>query len=199
MFFDPDADIDIKDGGNLPHWHQDGKIQFVTFRLADSLPANVTHELKSKVEEFRKLHPQPWSDNVLRKYWNIIGPMEERLLDKGYGSGVLKIKEIRDIVKNAILYQDGIDYNIIAFVIMPNHVHLLIQLFEDKTLSKILHSVKRFTAYSINKLLNQQGQLWLNESFDRIVRSQKHLDHCIRYIKENPQHLSSDQFELYIK
>lgn len=198
MYYDPNSELNIQNGGNLPHWHQDEKIQFVTFRLADSLPSCVITELKTKIEEFKNLHPKPWNGDTTRKYWNFVGPLEERLLDNGHGSCILKHKESRDIVKNAILYRDGIDYNIIAFVIMPNHVHVLIQPLGKLSLSKILHSVKRFSALNINRLIQRSGKFWMSESFDRIVRSPLHLKRCIQYIKNNPKNLDSDQFEIYI-
>lgn len=198
MFYDPHSELEIKDGGNLPHWHQDGKIQFVTFRLADSLPLCVITELKTKIEEFKNLHPKPWSCDTKREYWNFVGPLEERLLDNGHGSCILKYKEPRDIVKNAILYRDGIDYNVIAFVIMPNHVHVLIQPLGNLSLSKILHSIKRFSAVNINRLMQRSGKFWMNESFDRIVRSPLHLKRCLQYINNNPGTLDTDQFEVYI-
>lgn len=198
MFYDPHSELEIKDGGNLPHWHQDGKIQFATFRLADSLPSCVLSELNAKIEKFKNLYPKPWSSDTTREYWNFVGPLEERLLENGHGSCILKHKEVRDIVKNSILYRDGIDYNVIAFVIMPNHVHVLIQPIGNLSLSKILHSIKRFSAVNINRLTQKSGKFWMSESFDRIVRSPSHLKRCIQYIKNNPGTLDTDQFEVYI-
>ena len=198
MFYDPKASKDVKSGGNLPHWQQDGKVQFVTFRLADSLPSHVISELKSMVEEFKRLHPQPWNHETRREYWELIGPKEERLLDKGHGSCILKKPEIREIVRSAILHQDHKAYHIIAFVIMPNHVHILIQPLGNISLSTILHSIKRFSALQINHILNRQGQLWMNESFDRIVRSKEHLNHYIEYIKSNPIGFRADEYLLYV-
>lgn len=198
MFYDPNAETDITDRGNLPHWHQAGKIQFVTLRLADSLPLAVRNELKAKEEQFKQFHPLPWSPEIKKLYWKTIGPMEERLLENGYGSCVLKSKEVRDIVANAIMYKDTVNYNVIAFVIMPNHVHLLIQPSGPGTLSTILHSIKRFSSLQINKLLNRTGSLWMSESFDRIVRSAGQLKHYVEYIKENPRNLKPTDYTLYI-
>lgn len=55
-------------GTNLPHWHQDGKTQFVTFRLADSIPQSKIEELKAYKQEWMKAHPYPWSQEVQEEY-----------------------------------------------------------------------------------------------------------------------------------
>lgn len=89
-FLNFDQPIDKHTGGNLPHWHQDGKIQFVTFRLADSLPTAVIEELKYRKETFLRNHPRPWDMTVQKEYWNQIGPMAEQLLDNGHGSCLLR-------------------------------------------------------------------------------------------------------------
>ena len=76
-FLNFDQPIDKHTGGNLPHWHQDGKIQFVTFRLSDSLPTAVIEELKYRKETFLRNHPRPWDMTVQKEYWNQIGPMAD--------------------------------------------------------------------------------------------------------------------------
>ena len=198
MFYDSHKPKAVTNRGLLPHWHQDRKVQYVTFRLGDSLPATLRSQIKFQIEQFYIHHPQPWDKDTQKEFYNIIDKRTEDYLDNGYGSCILKQKSIRDIVSKAIMYKDNVDYNVIAFVIMPNHVHLLIQPLEDNLLSNILHSIKRFTAASINKALNRHGQLWMKESFDRIVRGPEHLNHYIEYIKNNPKNLPSDHYQLYV-
>ena len=70
---------------------------------------------------------------------------------------------------------------------MPNHVHLLIQPYKGHALSKILHSIKSYTAHEINKQLNQKGEFWQDESYDRIVRGPEELSHFREYIRRNPE------------
>lgn len=197
-FLNFDQPIDKHTGGHLPHWHQDGKIQFVTFRLADSLPLCQLETLKFEADRFRRNHPEPWSPSVSKEFWSKIGPMEERFLDSGHGSCVLRHPAVRDVLAQAIRYNDGVEYNVVAYVIMPNHVHLLLHLPGNLELSKILHSIKRYSARKINIMLNRHGRLWMNESFDRIVRSYSHLNRCIEYIKKNPANFPASDYTLYI-
>ncbi len=73
-----------------------------------------------------------------------------------------------------------------AFVVMPNHVHALVQPWVDHALESILHSWKSYSANAINRRLGRRGRLWLDESFDHIVRNGDHLDGLRSYIRENP-------------
>ncbi|MCH5246065.1 MAG: transposase [Muribaculaceae bacterium] len=198
MFLDKKQHIQKSAGGNLPHWHQDETIQFVTFRVADSLPQDVLIELNRASEKFKQQHQLPWDLNTKRKYREIISLAEEKLLDNGYGSCPFKSDKTRKILRESIFYNDGKDYEIIAYVIMPNHVHLLIQLFDDNKLDDILRSIKGYTARKINKLYNRTGKFWMRESFDRIVRNVNELLQYIEYIEMNPKFLPDGEYELYI-
>ncbi len=69
---------------------------------------------------------------------------------------------------------------------MPNHVHILIEVFNGFSLSEIIHSWKSFSANQINKLLNRTGQVWMMEYFDRYIRDYEHFDKVVNYIHNNP-------------
>jgi len=197
-FLDRTEEIIISTGDILPHWHQSGKIQFVTFRLADSLPQVKIIELKSLISNFERQHPKPWDETIIAKYHKIIGPRYERLLDNGYGDCILKGRNCQEIIKNSIFFYNDNKYNIIAFVIMPNHVHILLKLNDDYRLGTVIQSIKRHTAREINKLLVRKGAVWMKGYFDRIVRSEDHLKHYINYIINNPRHSSPGEFYLFV-
>ena len=98
----------------------------------------------------------------------------------------------RRIALDACLYWNGRKCHIHACVVMPDHVHLLLTPLATgrdqcyHSLSEILHSIKSFSALEINRLLGRQGPLWLDENFDRIVRSQDEFREKWEYIRENP-------------
>lgn len=197
-FLDKTGYIEISTGGNLPHWHQDGKLQFVTFHLADSLPQSVIEEKAALLRSFRENNPEPWSPSTARRYRHLIGERTERLLDREYGSCILRKKDVRDEVAACMHFMDGKRYDLIAYVIMPNHVHPIFRPYEGEVTSKILHTLKSFSAHKINKLLNLSGELWKREGFDRLIRNEDDLKLKIAYILNNPRYLTSDQFDLYI-
>ena len=74
------------------------------------------------------------------------------MLDKGHGSCLLKDKIVRDPLSDAILHYDGGEWNVMAYVIMPNHVHLLVQLIGEKPLDKLMKSVKMYAANNVARL-----------------------------------------------
>ena len=196
-FLDKNSEIKIKVGGYLPHWFQDGKMQYVTFRLFDSLPKNKIDELKECIAQFEKFHPKPWTLKTKKEYKSRFGHIREELLHQGYGSCLLANSKVREIVSSAILYKDNQDYYVYAYVIMPNHIHLLIQPFERKELEKILHSIKLYSARKINMFLGRKGRLWCKESYDHIVRDYDEMKHCYSYIINNPKNLPPNSFTLY--
>lgn len=159
------------DRGYLPHYDKPGLVQAVTFRLADSLP-------KEKRSEWE--HLLQFTDDGER-----IRQIED-YLDRGAGSCVLRQPECAEIVQNALLHFDGERYHLIAWCVMPNHVHVLFEIFAGHPIGKVIHSWKTFTARVINKLLGQSGQLWQDDFFDTFMRNDEHQAAEACYIERNP-------------
>ena len=183
--------------GNLPHWHIDGALQFVTFRLADSLPKEKRLELEEMEKAFLKNHPKPWSSDEEEQHFKIFGNKIEKYVKAGLGSCCLRSKNIRKIVEEAFFHFDGERYKIHSFVIMPNHVHVLVEPFGQNTLSEITHSWKSFSAHEIAKVLKSNGSVWQKESFDRLIRDEKHYKITLEYIKKNPFGLKKREYSFY--
>lgn len=98
---------------------------------------------------------------------------------------------MREVIAACLKKLDGAEdgYALDAFVVMPNHVHVLVSPRDKAELSEICRTWKSVTAHEVNKLLGRSGPLWQQESWDRIVRSPEHLEKYRRYIRENPLHL----------
>ncbi|MFL6373461.1 MAG: transposase [Pyrinomonadaceae bacterium] len=90
------------------------------------------------------------------------------------------------MVQAALLKFHDERYRLDSWVIMPNHVHVLLRALADHPLDKILHSIKSFTALEANKMLGRRGRFWMREAFDRYIRSEAHYGHVIHYIENNP-------------
>ena len=105
-------------------------------------------------------------------------------------SVLLKKASNRKIVEDALFFFDGKRYELIASVVMPNHVHILIKLNENHKLTEIMHSLKSYTARKINENENRTGPVWQSESYDRLIRDQKHFDNIVRYIIANDKDLA---------
>lgn len=126
----------------------------------------------------------------------------EKWLDAGYGACLLKNETCAAHVVDAMHYFEGDRCELGCYVIMPNHVHLVIRPLEpeEDPLESILQSWKRHTAYRINRHVGRRGALWQEESFDRIIRDEDHLYRSIQYIGRTPAFagLRDGEFVLWI-
>lgn len=197
-FYDKFDDLRMWADKDLPHCEQKGIVQFVTFRLGDSLPQSRIAELKEAREIFKANNPEPWSEETTMKFRNLVGRFESKLLDKGYGSCILRDPRARSVVEESLHYNDKVRYDLIAYVVMPNHVHVLFRPYPDSKLEEIIHTLKSFTATRINKSLGRRGNVWMSNYFDRMVRSEEHLEYCIKYIRQNPRFLKAADYALFI-
>ncbi len=185
IFFNKDTPVS-KYSGWLPHWRQSGKVYFVTFRLADSAAQSDLAKWEEEKRIWKSFHPEPWNDADWAEYHERFTEKIEALLDAGHGSCVLADPRAASVVERALRFFDGERYWLGSYVVMPNHVHVLVQPAPNHTLTSILHSWKSFTAKEINALLGTDGSVWRNEYFDHIVRSESQLRKFITYISENP-------------
>jgi len=155
----------------IPHFDVPEIRQMITFRLGDALPAHVVAAWKERLAQ--ESTPELWTN--LEKY-----------LDAGHGSCLLQQERVGRIVEDALLHFDGERYRLLAWVVMPNHVHVLAEMQEGYPLSKVAHSWKSYTAKRINDLLGRSGTLWQRELYDRYIRNENHLGSSINYIHQNP-------------
>ena len=189
-FFDKNDTEHLSWSYQLPHWHQNEKYVFVTFRLADSLPQNKLNELRDEKLKWEKLHPLPRSEKDEKEYQKLFGSVIDRWLDNNYGACLLQKDENRAIVENALHFYDGLRYELISYVVMPNHVHILVRALGDREILSTIYSIKNYTARQINKATGSRGHLWQSESFDRLIRSEEHLKRVIHYIVRNNPRLA---------
>ncbi len=184
-FFNPEADVHNYSGW-LPHWRQENKLYFITFRLADSVAQNQLHAWAAQKEIWGSHHPQPWDEKTWQEYHQRFTETMERMIDAGYGSCSLRIPAVTEVVEKAFHHFDGDRYQLGDYVIMPNHVHLLVRPAGGHAVEEILHSWKSFTAKQANAVLQRTGDFWRDEYFDHLVRSASQFEKFRNYIRENP-------------
>ena len=159
--------------GYLPHVDPGEYTQFITFRLADSMPQTVLERWQMDLQ-----HGEITDAGMRRRI--------EIYLDQNYGARWLADPRIASLVRNSLLKFDGERYRLFAWVIMPNHAHILIRPLQGRPISEIMQSLKSFTSHEANKILGRKGHFWSKEYFDRYIRSPKHFLAVVRYIEENP-------------
>jgi len=198
--FDEHGDLQ-RSRRNLPHWEQVGATYFVTFRLADAVPASLASEWRNELQNWRRFHPEPLDDEGRKEYRRRFLQVREDWLDQGHGSCLLRQPKASAIVAEALRHFDSHRYHLDTFVVMPNHVHALVQPLPGHSLKEILRSWKSYSARQINKAVGRSGTVWMEESFDRIVRDWDALLKCRNYIARNPEkaHLPVGAFILSLE
>ena len=155
---------------HLPHFDAPGTRQFITYRFADAMPA-------SRRNEWRAFLALEDEDEKQRKI--------EAYLDKGYGKCHLRDPRIAALVQENLWHHDGLKYRLQAWVIMPNHVHALTEIW-NVPMGEILKSWKSYTAKEANKLLGRIGTFWEEDYFDHYLRDDEHFRRVLHYIENNP-------------
>ena len=177
--------------GYLPHYDDGRSIQSITCRLIDALPAEVVI----------KLREQNLDDEAQRI-------AIEKSLDAGWGSCVLHEARNAQAVIDTWKHHEGVGYHLHAWVVMPNHVHVLVEPLTRKPIGEIVAAWK---SVSTRRILASGGapgsatalgrnqparrpslraavkrQLWQPDYWDRFIRNERHYHAVIEYIHQNP-------------
>jgi putative transposase len=221
-YFNPKEEVGVIHR-QLPHWDQAGTYAFVTFRLNDSLPRQLVHQLTKeraellsaagidpevvafKAESFRRnellstaLDKLP-DREASRLRWRLFAAWDAKL-DKVCGQCWLRKSDASRIVSDGLLKFDNDRYTMAAFVIMPNHVHLLAAFREPGMITTQGAEWRRFFAREINAMVGSSGHFWQEDQFDHLVRSEVSFDRIRRYIIDNPEKakLRCGEYRLYV-
>jgi putative transposase len=178
----------------LPHFDVPGLIQHITFHLADSLPKQAIERMQMEVD----LMPES-NRAVARRQWI------QQFLDQGIGSCVLGHPDCAEIVQESLLFGDGDRYRLFAWVVMPNHVHVLIEQLPGWPMRKVVQGWKRHTSRRIHRLgfdlmapictaedvecnstIPGGSALWHRNYWDRYIRNDRHFAAAKQYVEDNP-------------
>ncbi|CAN5830956.1 transposase [soil metagenome] len=185
-FFHPDANV-TKTHHKLSHWQQGEVPILVTFRLADSLPQLLLHPWRIARDGFYEAHPKPWDAATEARFHRQFSTKLEDYLDAGHGCCALRDPRMAKIMSNRLHHFDGQRYQLWAYVIMPNHVHVLFMLKDVESLPAAVQGWKSVSSHLIQKsgycALNP---FWQPDYFDRLIRSPEHFHTVQTYIRENP-------------
>lgn len=164
--------------GYLPHCDYPGLTQFVTFRLIDTMPASRRNEWEHLLS----------IENVAEKRTKL-----EEYLDRGMGRCWFRDPQISHLVEASLQHHHNVQYELLAWCVMPNHVHVLLRIWK-MPLGKIIQSWKRYVATRAFQLIrsttftapgNNDG-FWEREYWDTFMRDEKQEHTAIRYIENNP-------------
>ena len=187
----------------LPHYHPPDGTMHVVFRLAGSLPPRAIEDLRSARAKRETMIASIKSQK--HKYEEWLSHHEayfakfDTLLDGNTtGPRWLADSRVAEIVAEAIHFRDKRQYGLLAFTIMPNHVHIVCTVGRpdwasyksrhksSTTLSDILENLKWYTALKCNRILERTGQFWQHESYDHVIRDGEELERTLWYVLYNP-------------
>jgi hypothetical protein len=159
--------------GKLPHWDEPGACQFLTWRLAGSVPEDVQSELQLAARSGAESR---------RRYWQLL----EEALDLGHGTCLLSRPQAGAAAVESFLALHGTLVTVHAFVVMPNHCHLLLTIDPGFQIGELVRRLKGSSARAVNRASGRTGQVWQEDYFDRVVRDDDHFVRTLKYIEWNP-------------
>ena len=156
--------------GYLPHYDMPGLTQFINYRLDDAMPASLRHEWAALLE----------IGDELKRRTKI-----EEYLGQACGSCLFRDQRAAAVIEENWLHLDGKDYRLLAWVVMPNHVHLLVEIWQTPQ-AQLVKNWKGYSARRLNRALGRSGKLWQDDYWDRYIRDEVHYRKVVQYIEWNP-------------
>ena len=167
---------------NLPHFYNQDAIYDISFRLVNTVPKSIFDKYFFEKECLIKKRKHKEIDQLYKDY------IEDFLDNSGNEKDWLFNEAICKEVISAIQFYNEKRYSVIAYCIMPNHVHLILNTmnYTFHPIGDLLKSIKQFSGKQANKILNRKGQFWHGESYDHIIKSRNELAERIDYLINNP-------------
>jgi REP element-mobilizing transposase RayT len=180
--------IDRHYARHLPHQVPKGFPIFLTWNLKGAMPRSAIEELLRERHRLEDQAPRPGETAIERRIREskMIFASADRFLDRAL-DGPMHLKDPRaaKIVEDSIVFGAGERYDLFAWCVMSNHVHVL--LTPHWELSKVTQRIKGYTAHQINGLHNARGRaFWQDESYDHWSRDEEEMFRIIHYIENNP-------------
>lgn len=167
---------------NLPHFQPKDGMFFITYRLKGSLPKKLLTEY---LIEYERLYLDSKTKNTASL---LFIEMADKYLDSNKKIDYLKNPSIAKIVKDSLHFFDGKYFKLIAYCIMSNHVHVIVDQngYEDIPLSEVFGRIKSFSASKCNKFLGKTGPFWASEIYDHLIQDTNDAEYYIKYTLQNP-------------
>ena len=183
------GEVRIRNRGRLPHWEKEEGLYFITFHLGDSLPRQALHEMVERNRIFAAAKSvgaplTPAQEVFTAKYSQ---KRIEEYFDRGSGDCFLKDPRVADATAQALRFWHGRRYRLVAWCIMPTHVHVICHLLPGENLSDVLRGWKVYSAREANRILGRRGRFWRREYYDRLIRGDGELQRAAQYVLSNPE------------
>ncbi|HYG77754.1 MAG TPA: DEAD/DEAH box helicase, partial [Planctomycetota bacterium] len=190
-----DFQPNLRYGAHLPHLTLKDSTYFVTFRLADSVPTALLETWKAEREIALRNPDRVLSVKAQAELDDLFSQRIDQHLDNGTGKCWMKDPAVAAVVEDALKHFDGERYILLAWSVMPNHVHAVFQPLGQNSLSEILHSWKSYSSKAANDLLKREGKFWQEEYYDHLIRDDADYQQCLEYTYYNPEKSGLDNWK----
>ena len=180
----------IRRGYSYPHRERENAIYHIGFRLYDSIPSSIIRDLqmRRKLMEAQLMDKRgQLSEYDCEQLDRLYAVEVDKLIDNGYGSCIFNDYKCCEIMRDVLTTACGSKYELYAWCIMPNHIHVMMSLLFGNKLADVVQAWKSISSHLINKKRNAIGKLWQRDYFNRIIRDYNHYLKTKEYIWNNPQ------------
>jgi putative transposase len=153
--------------GYLPHFDANTLLQHIVFRTAGSLPQHIVDQAGLAPPDLKR-------------------SLVDEALDSSSNGHLFNQPEHADLMQSALRFFDGNRYDLQAWCVMPNHIHVVLVTSPDVLLGAVIRSWKRYVTRSINKIHDFKGPIFAPDYFDRFVRNLRQAETAIHYVEANP-------------
>ena len=173
---------------DLPHWAVQSGRYFITLRQFGSLPADTTARIRRLRWRWEAEGPAATRDRLRRHIFRVM----ETALDPGSHNQLLTRPAVADMVMEAMAHREQHQrWTVLAFVVMPNHLHLFVDLVNQQgpkgSMKRVLTDFKRWTGQRAKALTGcGPHPFWQGEWFDHWSRTDREDARIIEYIRNNP-------------
>jgi len=181
--------LKIRQGAYLPHWTREGAVYAVNCRLADSLPKPMINSWDFERQDIIKTAQRlkrPLTAAEQKRLDKLFSEKIESYLDAGHGKCWMHRNDVAGAVAGALRHFEGVRYRLVAWCVMPNHVHAIVEPLAGFELPDILHSWKSFSAKEANRIIGRTGEFWQPEYYDHLIRDAQDFKRQVEYVLTNP-------------
>ena len=176
--------VKVSAGNHMPHWTMNGVIYHICFRLIDSVPRaqqQIWMEARKKLAQ-KQLAGVELTEEEIKEFKYLYSDRIESFLDSGYGSCLLRNDGALAVVQQVLRHDDGQAYRLHAYGVMPNHIHVIVEVPRADDMKGILQAWKSVSGHRLNRLLKRKGELWQVDSYNHIIRTRKEYDFQMNYV-----------------
>ena len=184
--------VTVRRGERLAHWELAASIYHIVFRLADSVPSEQLQrwqEARRRYAEIVARENRVLTESERREYGSLYAESVEKYLAAGHGRCILRIPAVAEVVRRTLLHDHGVRYDLHAWTIMPNHVHVVVGTRDGTSIKKVVEQWKHVSGHAITGQVEGHihPPIWMRDNYSHIIRTADEYVNQVRYVWRNPE------------